>query len=135
MPKYLLDTNMVSNILRQQPNVMARVETLPTTAMAISILTLAEIQYGFAKKPEAVKLRRLFETFLLNIEILPFDETISAHYALFRANVEKQGKSLAPLDMLIAAHTDAIEAILVSNDRAFAKIAGLQVEDWTMNSV
>ena len=80
-------------------------------------------------------MRRLFETFLLNIEILPFDETISAHYALFRANVEKQGKSLAPLDMLIAAHTDAIEAILVSNDRAFAKIAGLQVEDWTMNSV
>ena len=50
MPKYLLDTNMVSHILRQQPNVMARVETLPTTAMAISILTLAEIQYGFAKK-------------------------------------------------------------------------------------
>lgn len=72
-------------------------------------------------------MRRLFETFLLNIEILPFDETISAHYALFRANVEKQGKSLAPLDMLIAAHADAIEA--------FAKIAGLQVEDWTMNSV
>lgn len=115
MSKYLLDTNMVSHILRQHPHVIARVEQLPTSAMAISILTLAEIQYGFAKKPEAVKLRRLFQTFLLNIDVLSFDENISAHYAQFRVNVEKQGKSLAPLDMLIAAHADAVGAILVSN--------------------
>lgn len=52
---------------------------------------------------------------------------MSNHYGQFKANIEKQGKSLAPLDMLIAAHADAVDAILVSNDAAFTKISGLKV--------
>ncbi|SSY80551.1 type II toxin-antitoxin system VapC family toxin [Alysiella crassa] len=99
--------------------------------MGISILSHAEIQYGFAKKPKKTKMQRLFNQLLLRIEVLPFDETVSTHYGQFKANVEKQGKSLAPLDMLIAAHASAIDAILVSNDQAFQQIKDLHVQDWT----
>lgn len=131
MPKYMLDTNMVTHILRENPNVLRRIEQLHFSEIGISILTHAEIQYGFAKKPEKTKMQRLFNQLLLRIEVLPFDETISAHYGQFKANVEKQGKSLAPLDMLIAAHANAIGAVLVSNDQAFQQIKDFQVQDWT----
>lgn len=131
MPKYLLDTNMVSHLLRQNPNVIKRINELAFSDLAISVITHAEISYGFAKKPEKVKMQRLFNDLMFRLDVLVFDETVSAHYAQFRANIEKQGKSLAPLDMLIAAHADAVGAILVSNDAAFAKISGLKVEDWT----
>jgi len=50
-----------------------------------------------------------------------------------RADQEKQGKLLGPLDMLIAAHALATHSILVSNDAAFGRVAGLIVEDWTAN--
>lgn len=131
MPKYLLDTNMVTHILRENPNVLNKISKLHFSEMGISILSHAEIQYGFAKKPEKVKMQRLFNELLLWIDVLPFDETVSAHYGQFKANAEKQGKSLAPLDMLIAAHASAIGAVLVSNDQAFQQIKDLQVQDWT----
>lgn len=133
MPKYLLDTNMVTHILRENPNVLQRIEKLHFSELGISILTHAEIQYGFAKKPEKTKMQRLFNQLALRIEILPFNEMVSNHYGQFKVSVEKQGKSLAPLDMLIAAHADAVGAILVSNDVAFTKITHLRVEDWTQN--
>lgn len=79
MPKYVLDTNMVTHILRENPNVLRRIEQLHFSEIGISILTHAEIQYGFAKKPEKTKMQRLFNQLLLRIEVLPFDETISAH--------------------------------------------------------
>lgn len=131
MPKYVLDTNMVTHILRENPNVLRRIEQLHFSEIGMSILTHAEIQYGFAKKPEKTKMQRLFNQLLLRIEVLPFDETVSVHYGQFKANVEKQGKSLATLDMLIAAHASAIGAILVSNDQAFQQIKDFQVQDWT----
>lgn len=129
---YLLDTNMVTHILKKNSNVIQRRESLSSDdVMVISILTYAEMQYGFAKNPEATKIRKLFDAFLPTVKILPFNEEICSHYGQFKVNVEKQGKSLAPFDMLIAAHADAVGAILVSNDAAFAKISGLKVEDWT----
>lgn len=132
MPKYVLDTNMVTHILRQNPNVLAKISTLTITQIGISSLTLAEISYGFAKKPEKTKMQRLFKELLLRLTVLSFDESIAHHYGTFKAVIEKQGKSLAPLDLLIAAHAHAIGAILVSNDKAFYQIADLQVEDWTL---
>lgn len=131
MPKYLLDTNMVTHILRENPNVLAKVSQLSVADIGISSLTLAEISYGFAKT-EKVKMQRLFKALLLRLTVLPFDEKIAHHYGMFRVNIEKQGKSLAPLDLLIASHADAVQAVLVSNDKAFYQIPNLRVEDWTL---
>lgn len=132
MPKYLLDTNMITHILRENPNVLAKVSKLSVLDIGISSLTLAEISYGFAKKPEKVKMQRLFKALLLRLTVLPFDENIAHHYGVFKASIEKQGKNLAPLDLLIASHADAVGAILVSNDKAFYQIPNLRVEDWTL---
>ena len=48
-----------------------------------------------------------------------------------RAAMESKGKNLAPLDMQIATHALRLGAILVTNDRSFKRVAGLQIEDWT----
>ena len=56
---------------------------------------------------------------------------IAEHYGSVRADMERQGKILAPLDLLIATHALSGGAVLVTNDRAFIQVADLLVEDWT----
>ncbi|OSI14965.1 type II toxin-antitoxin system VapC family toxin [Neisseria dumasiana] len=129
--RYLLDTNIVSHILRRQPNVMARLQSVPMSDLYISAVTHAELMYGLAKKPDAAKLHRAVHELLLRISVLPFDEQASTHYGKFKAQTEQSGKNLASLDMMIAAHASAVSAVLVSNDAAFQQIADLSVEDWT----
>lgn len=129
--RYLLDTNIVSHILRRQPNVMARLQSVPMSDLYISAVTHAELMYGLAKKPDAAKLHRAVHELLLRISVLPFNEQASTHYGKFKAQTEQSGKNLASLDMMIAAHASAVSAVLVSNDAAFQQIADLSVEDWT----
>ncbi|OSI08360.1 FitB [Neisseria animaloris] len=129
--RYLLDTNIVSHILRRQPNVMAKLQSVPMSDLYISAVTHAELMYGLAKKPDAAKLHRAVHELLLRIGVLPFDEQASTHYGKFKAQAEQSGKNLASLDMMIAAHASAVSAVLVSNDAAFQQIADLSVEDWT----
>lgn len=132
--RYLLDTNMVSHILRCQPHVMAKLQSVPMAHVQISAVTHAELMYGLAKKPHAVKLHRAVDELLRRIAVLPFDEQASSHYGQFKTQAESEGKILAPLDMMIAAHASAIGAVLVSNDAAFTQITALNVQDWTKPS-
>lgn len=129
--RYLLDTNIISHILKQQPNVMAKLLTVPMSSLCISAITEAELAYGLAKKPDAKRLHLAVKELLLRVEVLPFDSFVAKQYGHFKAMVESQGKMLTPLDMQIAAHAYAIEAVLVSNDHAFQQIQQLTVQDWT----
>lgn len=132
MTKYMLDTNMVSHILKQQPKVMEKLFSVPMSALCISAITEAEIFYGLAKKPEAKKLHHAVKELLLRVEVLPFDSHIAREYGKFKTMVQQQGKMLMPLDMQIAAHAYAINAVLISNDQAFHQIKGLSVKDWSI---
>lgn len=128
---YLLDTNIISHILRRQPHVMARLQSVPMADLHISAVTHAELMYGLAKKPDAAKLHRAVHELLLRVGVLPFDEEASKRYGSLKAQAEQADKSLSPPDMMIAAHASALGAVLVSNDAAFRQIAGLKLEDWT----
>lgn len=130
MIRYMLDTNMVSHIIRQNPNAISRLLQIPIHQLCISAITEAELRYGVAKRPNAVKLKKLVDEFLLRIDVLPFDSHIAIYYGKFKSQVEQDGKSLSPLDMQIAAHAYAVDAILVTNDQAFKKISQLNIEDW-----
>lgn len=69
--------------------------------------------------------------FLRRMNVLPWDCLIAQRYATVRAEMERQSKVLAPLDLLIAAHALDAAKVLVTNDQAFAQVAGLHREDWT----
>jgi tRNA(fMet)-specific endonuclease VapC len=127
----MLDTNIVSGLIKGHPDISRRIIAAPISSLCISAITLGELRFGLAKRPKAQRLRAAIEEFLMRVEVLPWDDFAAGRYGALRAEMEGAGKSLAALDMLIAAHALATGAILVTNDGAFRQVAGLNVEDWT----
>ena len=129
---YLLDTNAASAILRQQESVCTRAASVPLASLAISSVTAGEMHYGLAKRPQATTLAKLVQEFLRYADILPWTDADAPHYGTLRAALEADGITIAPLDLLIAAHALAVDATLVSADKALSQIGILRVEDWSV---
>lgn len=129
--RYMLDTNTVSLLLKGNLDVMNNLQKQPTASICISVITEAELLFGIFKRPNAIKLHKLVQTFLLSTNILAWDTKAAKAYAYLRASIEKNGFCLSSLDLLIAAHSYHNETILVTNDKAFKKIKELKVIDWT----
>jgi tRNA(fMet)-specific endonuclease VapC len=132
MTRYMLDTNTVSHLIKGQLTVARRVVAVPMASLCISSITAGELLFGLAKRPDAKRLHAVVKEFLRCLDVLPWDGATAEHCATIRAVMEQQGKTLGPLDLLIAAHASDMAAVLVTNDRAFGRIAGLHVEDWTV---
>lgn len=132
MTRYLLDTNIVSQLLREHPAVVQHVLATPIHLLCISAITEGELLFGIAKRPDATRLHAVVREFLRRVDVLPWDSPVAEHYGILRANMVRSGRSLTSLDLLIAAHALAVEAVLVTNDQAFSQIAGLTLEDWTV---
>lgn len=129
---YLLDTNTASYLIKGNvPRVRERLLRVPMGRVAISVITEAELRFGLEKKPEAKKLRALVEEFLLAVNILAWNSQSAKAYAALRSSLESLGKSMANLDLMIAAQAIASQAVLVTSDAAFKKVNNLEVEDWT----
>ena len=130
--RYLLDTNTVSHIIKGNiPRVRERLVKAPMAQVAISVITEAELRFGVARRPEAARLKVAVEEFLLRVEVLSWDSVAAQQYANVRATLEREGTSMGNLDLMIAAHALAAQAILVTNDRAFSRIKQLKIQDWT----
>lgn len=132
MSRYLLDTNTVSHLLRRHPAVVQRVVATPMAALCISAITESELRFGLARRPEATALHRLVDEFLCRVDVLPWDSAVASEYGPVRARAQREGRVLAPLDLLIGAHARSIGAVLVTNDQAFGQLPDLVVEDWTL---
>lgn len=128
--RYLLDTNAVSAIMRQREPVCARAASVPLSSLSISSVTAGELHYGVAKRPQATALARLVREFLRYTDILPWSDVIAPHYGTLRAALEVKGISIAPLDLMIAAHALAVDATLVGADQALLQIDILKIENW-----
>lgn len=129
---YLLDTNTVSYIIKGNiPRVRERLLKVPMAQVTISVITEAELRFGVVRRPEAARLKIAVEEFLLRVQILPWDSEAAQHYANVRAALERTGASMGNLDLMIAAHALAAQAVLVTNDRAFGRVKQLKIEDWT----
>lgn len=76
-------------------------------------------------------MKRVVGEFLRRVEVLAWDSAVASTYGPLRAEAQRSGKVLAPLDLLIAAHARSIGAVLVTNDRAFGQLPELVIEDWT----
>jgi tRNA(fMet)-specific endonuclease VapC len=131
LTRFLLDTNAASALLKGQPNVAARLKATEPERVCLSVVTEAELLYGVARRPDATKLRVAVDEFLAAIDVLPWTGATARRYAALRADLERRGRSLAALDLMIAAHAVERDAVLVTNDRAFGAVPGLRIEDWT----
>lgn len=129
--RYLLDTNAASAILRQREPICQRAASVPLSS-PISAVTAGEMHYGVAKRPQAAALAKLVREFQRYTDILPWSDDIAPHYGTFRAALEVKGITIAPLDLMIAAHALAVDATLISIDQALAQIDILRIEDWSV---
>jgi tRNA(fMet)-specific endonuclease VapC len=130
--RYLLDTNTASYVIKGTfPRVRERLLRVPMADVGVSAVTEAELRFGVARRQEGTKLRVAVEEFLLRVQVLPWDSEAAQHYAQLRATLEAKGEPMGNLDMMIAAQALAAEVVLVTNDKVFARVKGLKVEDWS----
>lgn len=136
MKTYLLDTNIVSFALRDRPpSVLAALRLLRPDQTAISAVTLAELRFGAARSAARLRYDGLIRTFVSRVKVLPFDDAAAEAYGGVRAGLEAAGTRIGDLDMLIAGHALALGRVLVTNNRrAFDRVAGLEVEDWSQSA-
>ena len=132
-PRYMLDTNTASYIIKGEPAVIREhLLNVAMTSVCVSAITEAELLRGVAKKPEAKHLPIAVIEFLLRVEILPWDSDAADAYAQLRTVCENEGKPLGAMDIQIAAHSVAVGAVLITNDKAFYNVEHhLLLEDWT----
>lgn len=131
MMTYMLDTNTVSYFLRQHPQIVARISAVPPSSISISSITEAELLFGVEKRKNKA-LKAAVMGFLDAVSIYDWDSVAAETYGKLRASMEKKGHVMGALDMLIAAHALSEKTTLITSDRAFYGVAGLQVQDWTV---
>lgn len=132
--RYLLDTNILSDLLKNpQGRVARKIVSLPARerdSLATSIIVAAELRYGVARSGSASLAHRV-DQLLDAIDVLPLEPQADQHYGRIRSELEKSGTPIGANDLLIAAQALAIEAVLITdNVREFRRVTGLPIENW-----
>jgi tRNA(fMet)-specific endonuclease VapC len=130
--KYLLDTNICIYIIKKKPeNVFKKFTEMPFGSIGVSSITLAELQYGVMKSSNPIKNQDALEKFLTPLQIFDFGHEQAIIYGKVRAELEKKGTPIGPLDTLIASHAISLNlALVTNNEREFKRIPKLLVENW-----
>ena len=130
-PRFLLDTNILSDLVRRPQGRVAKcIAREGEQNICTSIIVASELRFG-AQKRGSARLSRQLEAILGAIEILPLEVPADLHYAGIRWILEQRGELIGPSDLLIAAHALALEHTLVTaNAREFSRVPGLQVANW-----
>ncbi|MDP3515418.1 MAG: type II toxin-antitoxin system VapC family toxin [Sulfuritalea sp.] len=130
--KYLLDTCTVSDFVKGQAKVLARIKATAPSLIAVSAPTRMEVDYGLAlNAARARKLAPMLDAFFATILTLPFDEADAKAAAALRAAFKTQGQPIGAYAVLIAGTALARGLVVVtSNVGEFKRVGGLKVEDW-----
>ena len=131
MTRYMLDTNIISDLIRNPRGKAAkRIARVGEDNICTSIIVAAELRYECAKSGSR-RLLKAVEDLLGEINVLAFDVPADANYGEIRAELETAGKPIGGNDLLIAAHAYAIgAAVVTANTGEFKRIRGLKVENW-----
>lgn len=132
MPRlYLLDTNILSHLVRQpQGPVADHIADVGEANVLTSVIVACELRYGAAKRGSR-KLTRQVEAVLSAMTIRPLESDIERVYASIRVALERKGTPIGAHDMLIAAHARAIDAVCVTDHVAeFRRVPALKIENW-----
>jgi len=129
---YLLDTNICIYAMKNRyPGLTEKLLSIHPDEIAVSTITLGELEYGAAKSRWGEKTRRNIYLFLSSFEILPFSLEDASVYGRLRAQLEALGTPVGPYDVMIAAQGIARGLTVVThNTREFSRVPGILLEDW-----
>ena len=133
MISFLLDTNTCIYIIKRRPQqAVAKLQSQEISTVGISSITLSELEYGVSKSSRPEQNKLALTEFVAPLEVLPYDDLAAGIYGDIRAHLESHGTPIGPLDTLIGAHALSLGCALVTNnEREFARIPDLTVENWT----
>jgi tRNA(fMet)-specific endonuclease VapC len=137
MTKYLLDTNILSLYAKSDEIVVRKLNAVPANQLAMSSITLMELEFGIARNPQMSKaVVSRIRTLIREIQIIPYEsldalETVSVRVYLETNQIQKQAKPIGKLDSMIAATARARGLICVTrNTDEYSRVPNLQLEDW-----
>jgi predicted nucleic acid-binding protein len=132
---YLLDTDVLSNLLRRTPStaLLAKLASVAPEEQFTSSITLGELVYGAHRLQHGASalLQRLEETLPPNLPVLPFDADAARRYGEVRAELERRGSPIGDADLRIASIAlDRDLTVVTANVRHFERVPDLAVENW-----
>jgi tRNA(fMet)-specific endonuclease VapC len=128
---YVLDTNTLIYYFKGQGQVAQNLAVVPPQEITISTIVLFELQVGLAKSTAPVQRTQQLQQLLQRVNLLAFDQAAALAAATIRAQLERQGTPIGPMDVLIAGVAVSRQATLVThNVGEFSRVAGLAIADW-----
>jgi tRNA(fMet)-specific endonuclease VapC len=129
--RYLLDTNIISDLIRApHGRAASRIQVVGEALVRTSIIVAAELRFG-ALRRGSTRLTARLEAVLGVLEIAPFEAPADAVYGRIRAQLEQAGTPIGGNDLLIAAQAVALgDTIVTDNEREFGRVEGLSMENW-----
>ena len=130
--RYLIDTNICIYVINEHPpELLEKFKGKTLGEMAVSTITISELQYGVSKSQSRERNARRLAEFLVPFELLPYDAEAARCYGDIRWQLERAGEVIGPLDMLLAAQALSCELVMVSNNEdEFRRVPSLKVENW-----
>jgi tRNA(fMet)-specific endonuclease VapC len=130
--RYLLDTDTCIFLMKgASTHAVKKFASLDAGDVGVSVATVCELQYGVDKSLKARENQVVLEDFLIDLEVLPLNPGACAHYGKIRAGLERKGRPIGAMDLLIASHALDLSAILVTNNgKKFSRVPGLKTENW-----
>ena len=130
--RYMLDINICIYVIKHKPEkVFRKIQTIHPEDVCISSVTYAELVHGVEKSAAVEKNRLALSMLLANMEILDFDAQAADCYGKIRADLEKKGRPIGPLDMMIAGHGQSLGYTVVTNNvKEFSRVGALRIENW-----
>lgn len=134
MPRYMLDTDTCSYIMRRSSKaVLKRLQHVPVDEVCISVITKSELLYGVEISPRRPQDETALTAFLAYVEVLNFPDEAAPHYARIRSDLKSRGAMIGANDLFIAAHAKSLGLTLVTNNtHEFGRVEDLVLENWTV---
>jgi len=129
--RYLLDTNVCVDFLRNHPRVVERIRGSSPEDLCLSSVVVAELRYGADRSARSAENHARLDVLTSEIQCADFDLAAARVYGRIRSILERQGAPIGPYDMMIAAHALSLGLVLVTdNESELGRVAGLAVENW-----
>lgn len=132
--KYMLDTNICIYIIKQKPvHVLRKFKEHQLSDIVISSITFAELEYGVQKSVNVQKNSEALSLFVAPLDIVPYDDIAAVEYGAIRSALERSGRVIGAMNMLIAAHAKSLNLPIVTNNtKEFDRVSGLTVMNWVV---
>ena len=131
--QYLLDTCVLSDFVKGNLNTINKITQSHPQDLAISSLTIMEIEYGVLRSPgqKSTSIKNIINSLIEEINIISLDRAIALEAASIRANLHKHGTPIGYYDILIGATARHHNLIMVTaNVAEFIRIDGMSIQNW-----